>query len=279
MRIMRTQGHEAASGDVGDLQLAGKLVFREYFNNPSATAAAFTEDGWFVTGDRAFIDADGNLNIAGRDKESINLNGIKYFPHEIETALENANIAGLTLSFTVVFSYRPPKSHTEELCVVYHPNFDIDDIAKRVDTARSIVLVVGSFASTRPKHILPLPRNLLHKSALGKISRTKLRACFEEGVYDQYEDSKNTLLKQFKATQREYSSTPTEEAMLAVLRDVVDISEEELGVTDSLFESGMTSIGLFTFKRRIEQDLRLENALAIGILLTTPTIRGIANEL
>lgn len=279
MRIMLTHGHEAASGDVGDLQLAGKLVFREYFNNTTATAASFTEDGWFITGDRAFIDADGNLNIVGREKESININGIKYFPHEIETALENANIAGLTPSFTAVFSYRPPNSHAEELCVVYHPSFDINDIAERLDTARSIVLVVGSFTSTRPKHILPLPRNLLHKSALGKLSRTKLRTCFEDGTYDQYEDSKNPLLKNLKATQREHASTPMEHAISKILQDVADVPEEELGVHDSLFELGVTSTGLFVLKRRIEEYLRLQNTLAVGILLTIPTICGITSEL
>ena len=279
IRIMLSHGQQAASGDIGDLQLAGKVVFKEYFNNATATAASFTEDGWFVTGDRAFMDTNGNLNIAGREKESININGIKYFPHEIETALENANIAGLTPSFTAVFSYRPPISHAEELCVVYHPTFDINDIAERLDTARSIVLIVGSFTSTRPKHILPLPRNLLHKSALGKLSRTKLRTCFEDGTYDHYEDSKNLLLKNLKATQHEHASTPTEHAISTILRDIVDVPEEELGVNDSLFEHGVTSIGLFILKSRIEEYLGLQNTLAVGILLTIPTIRGIASEL
>ena len=278
MRVI-DQGHKAAPNDVGDLQLAGKLVFKEYFNDRTATEASFTEDGWFITGDRAFIDTDGNLNIAGREKESININGIKYFPNEIETALESANIAGLTPTFTAVFSCRPPNSHAEELCVVYHPNFDINDMAKRFDTARSIVLNVGLFTSTRPKHILPLPMNLLHKSALGKLSRSKLRSSFEGGIYDHYEDSKHPLLRTFKATQREHASTPIEHAVLAILQDIVDVHEEELGVNDSLFEFGITSAGLFVLKRRIEEFLGLKNALAVGILLTTPTVRGICNEL
>ena len=219
------------------------------------------------------------MNICGKEKESINLNGIKYFPHEIETALENANIAGITPSLTAVFSSRPHNSHAEELCVVYHPDFDTNDIARRVDTARNIVLVVGSFTSTRPKHILLLPRNLLHKSALGKLSRNQLRACFEEGTYDRYEDSQSPLIQKSKATRREHPSTPTKHAMLAILRDVLDVPEDELGVNDSLFDFGLTSIDLFILKRRLEEYLHIGNVLAIGILLTTPTIRGIANEL
>ena len=111
MRVI-DQGHGAAPNDVGDLQLAGDLVFKEYFNDRTAIAASFTKDSWFITGDRAFIDTDGNLNIAGR------INRIKYFPNEIEMALESANIAGLAFSFTAVFSCRPPNSNAEELCVV-----------------------------------------------------------------------------------------------------------------------------------------------------------------
>lgn len=278
MRIMLTQGHGAALGDVGSTCPESWILY-DTSNNTTATAAIFTEDGWFVTGDRVFIDNDGNLNIDGREKEFININGIKYFPHEIETALENANIAGLTPSYTALFSYRPPNSHAEKLCVVYNPNFDINAIAARVDTARSIVLVVGSFASTRPKQILPLPRTLLHKSALGKLSRTKVRKSFQHGAYDDYEDSKDPLLESFRAKQREHASTPTEHAISAIMRDVADLPEEELGVDDSLFELGVTSTGLFILKRRIEEYLRLESALAVGILLTIPTIRGITSEL
>lgn len=55
--------------------------------------------------------------------------------------------------------------------------------------------------------------------------------------------------------------------------------EEEFGVNDSLFEFGVTSIDLFILKRRIEKYLRLENALLVGILLTTPSTRGITKEL
>ena len=254
-------------------------MFKEYFNNPTATATSFTEDSWFMTGDRAFIDAEGNLNIAGREKETINLNGLKYFPHEIEMALENANIVGITPSFTAIFSCRPLNTHAEELCVVYHPRFDVKDVVARVETARNIGLVVSSFTLTWPKHILPLPRNLLHKSALGKLSRTKLRVSFEEGKYNQYQDSNNPLLKKYKITQRKHPSTPIEQAVFTILQGILDVPGEELGVTDSLFDLGITSTGLFVLKRRIELHLRLGNPLAIGLFLTIPTIRGIANEL
>ena len=69
-----------------------------------------------------------------------------------------------------------------------------------------------------------------------------------------------------------------EHAILAILQAVVDV-HEKLGVNDSLFEFGIRSAGLFVLKRRIEDFLGLRNVLAMGILLSSPTIGGICNEL
>ncbi|GAA3775230.1 AMP-dependent synthetase/ligase [Microbacterium kribbense] len=56
--------------DDGEVQVRGINVFKEYWRNPEATAAAF-EDGWFRTGDIGAFDDDGFLTITGRKKEII----------------------------------------------------------------------------------------------------------------------------------------------------------------------------------------------------------------
>ncbi|QDZ13664.1 AMP-dependent synthetase/ligase [Humibacter ginsenosidimutans] len=56
--------------DDGEILVKGNDVFKEYWNNPEQTAAAF-EDGWFKTGDLGSIDEDGFLSITGRKKEII----------------------------------------------------------------------------------------------------------------------------------------------------------------------------------------------------------------
>ena len=58
-------------GEDGEILCKGDHVFREYNNNPEATAEAFTEDGWFHTGDLGRIDDDGFVYITGRKTELI----------------------------------------------------------------------------------------------------------------------------------------------------------------------------------------------------------------
>lgn len=58
-------------GDDGEVQVAGDMVFRGYWNSEQATATAFTEDGWFRTGDLGNLDGEGYLRITGRRKELI----------------------------------------------------------------------------------------------------------------------------------------------------------------------------------------------------------------
>jgi long-chain acyl-CoA synthetase len=60
-----------AVSDDGEILVKGPHVFRSYRNNPDATAAAFTKDGWFRTGDVGTIDDDGYVAITGRRKELI----------------------------------------------------------------------------------------------------------------------------------------------------------------------------------------------------------------
>jgi long-chain acyl-CoA synthetase len=57
--------------DDGEIEVRGINVFKEYWNNPQATADAFSEGGWFRTGDIGSFDPEGFLTITGRKKEII----------------------------------------------------------------------------------------------------------------------------------------------------------------------------------------------------------------
>lgn len=75
---------------VGEIQARGANITIGYYKNPEATAAAFTPDGWFRTGDLGLLDKDNNIFIRGRIKSMIlNSSGQNIYPEEIEAILAN----------------------------------------------------------------------------------------------------------------------------------------------------------------------------------------------
>lgn len=72
----------------GELWVKGPCVFSGYYKNPEATAEAFTEEGFFRTGDLAMVDRDGTLFLVGRCKSMLlSENGQNIFPEEVEVVL------------------------------------------------------------------------------------------------------------------------------------------------------------------------------------------------
>jgi long-chain acyl-CoA synthetase len=86
VKIVRDDGTEADTDEVGEIWLKGPTVVRGYFGLPEATAASFT-DGWFHTGDLGRLDADGNLYVVDRIKDMIIRGGENIYAAEIEAAL------------------------------------------------------------------------------------------------------------------------------------------------------------------------------------------------
>jgi acyl-CoA synthetase (AMP-forming)/AMP-acid ligase II len=163
-RVQAADG-PADPGQDGEIQVRGPHVFAGYWNDPDATAAAFTPDGWFRTGDIGTVDpATGHLMIRGRTKEMIISGGLNVYPREVEIALEShpsvaeAAVAGV-----------PDERWGERVTawVVLRDGHDLDEEAL-IAHARSVLA-----AYKCPKRVFQraeLPRN-----HLGKIVRSELR--------------------------------------------------------------------------------------------------------
>ena len=81
-------GVEIRIGDNDEIQVKGRTIMRGYLNKPEATAAAFTADGWFRTGDAGSIDANGALTITDRIKDLFKTSNGKYIaPQALESRL------------------------------------------------------------------------------------------------------------------------------------------------------------------------------------------------
>ncbi|MEV8265595.1 long-chain fatty acid--CoA ligase [Microbacterium sp. NPDC077057] len=91
--------------DDGEIEVRGINVFKEYWNNPAATAEAFSDGGWFHTGDIGSFDADGFLTITGRKKEIIvTAGGKNVAPAALEDPIRANPIVGQVV---VVGDQRP----------------------------------------------------------------------------------------------------------------------------------------------------------------------------
>ncbi|HEU0043092.1 class I adenylate-forming enzyme family protein [Sphingomonas sp.] len=87
LAILDEAGKPVATGARGEVGLRTIANFSEYWGKPEATAAAFTADGYFLTGDIGYVDEDGYLFIVDRKKDIIIRGGENISCQEVEAAL------------------------------------------------------------------------------------------------------------------------------------------------------------------------------------------------
>jgi acyl-CoA synthetase (AMP-forming)/AMP-acid ligase II len=87
LRIVDGRGEDLPTGDAGEILVRGVSVMSHYLDDPGATAAVLSPDGWLRTGDIGTRDEDGRLRIVGRSKDLFIVGGFNAYPAEIENAL------------------------------------------------------------------------------------------------------------------------------------------------------------------------------------------------
>ena len=108
---------------VGEVLIRGSMVFKGYYNNPEATRDAFTDDGWFHSGDLGRFDREGHLYIVGRAKDVIVLpSGKNVHPEDVEAHyLRSPMVEELAV---IGVSDEEARSGSEKLAAVVVPNFE-----------------------------------------------------------------------------------------------------------------------------------------------------------
>ncbi len=87
MRLVDADGDGVLVGDSGEIWVRGPNVFKGYWEDPDATAAALTPDGWLRTGDIGVVDDEGYVFLVDRAKDLIIVSGFNVFPAEVEDVL------------------------------------------------------------------------------------------------------------------------------------------------------------------------------------------------
>jgi 4-coumarate--CoA ligase len=158
-------GRDLDAGEEGELWVRGPQVMKGYLNNPEATAAALTGDGWLRSGDIAAYDGDGYLYIRDRLKELIKVKGFQVAPAEVEAELQSC--PGIADAAVVGL----PDEEAGEVPVAFlvraaGATTDVEEIAAHLSSR------LAAFKHPRAIHFV----DAIPKSASGKILRRMLRA-------------------------------------------------------------------------------------------------------
>ena len=175
-------GSELRLADDGEILVRGDTIFAGYYKDPEATAAAFTDDGWFRTGDVGEIDADGFVKITDRKKDLIITAGGKNIaPQNLENALKSSRfvsqaivvgdrrpyvVALITLDEPeVAASGRDPQELVQEL---------VDDVNRdrvRVEQIKRFTIVPREFSQEEGEMTptMKLRRRVIHEHFASEI--------------------------------------------------------------------------------------------------------------
>jgi amino acid adenylation domain-containing protein len=178
MRIVNTENQVVEEETIGQLQVKGASVTSGYYQNPQANQEAFTEDGWFNTGDLGTL-RSGRLTITGRQKDVIIINGLNYYCHEIEAAVEEVD--GVEISYTAACPVRVNASNTDKLAIFF--NSQVADDQTLINLLKEIRTQVVNKIGINPDYLIPVDKEIIPKTAIGKIQRSQLSQRFHIGEF------------------------------------------------------------------------------------------------
>ncbi len=170
---------------VGEVLIRGGVVFAGYYKNPEATADAFTQDGFFKSGDLGKFDKDGHLYIVGRGKDVIVLpSGKNVHPEDLEVHYLKSPLVE-EMAILGVEDSSDGHAGAEKLVAVVVPDFEYLKTAKVANSREAIRYSLDNLGREIPEYqrvrdyiirAEPLPR-----TATRKIKRFELKKEIESG--------------------------------------------------------------------------------------------------
>jgi len=180
MRIADDEQRVLPEETIGRLQLKGDVLTPGYYHNPEANKV-FLADGWFDTGDAGFI-SGGELVLTGRAGAGIIINGANFYNNEIEAVVEQ--IAGIAASFTAACAVRQEGSEGLKLAVFFHAAYENND-AVLLKLLKTIQSQLTKRLGIKADYLIPLDRDSIPKTGIGKIQHKKLIEQFQQGAFQE----------------------------------------------------------------------------------------------
>jgi long-chain acyl-CoA synthetase len=164
IKLLNEEGREVGIGEPGEICAKGPQVMTGYWQKPEANAAAFTDDGYFRTGDIGTFDERGFLKIVDRKKDMVIVSGFNVFPNEIEAV---ATACPGVLECACVGTTDEKTGEAVKLFVVRAPGATLSEAAVTAFCRKELT------AYKVPKYVMFI--DALPKSNVGKILRRELR--------------------------------------------------------------------------------------------------------
>jgi len=177
LRIVDADNEILPECQVGRLQISGATILDRYFANPQANAESFTDDGWFNTGDLAFL-REGTLTLTGREKDLIIVNGANYITSDLESVAEQ--VPGTEVTYVAACGVHDPDHGTDRVVVFFVPAASHPDHS---GTASRIATALAADVGLSPDLVIPVTKDEFPKTASGKIQRAELISALQAGRF------------------------------------------------------------------------------------------------
>ena len=164
VQIRDEEGRVLPTGETGELVVRGPRIMKGYWKDKEKTKKAFTTDGWYRTGDKAYLDEEGYIYLCGRADDMIVRGGENISPEEVENVLYTHP----KIEEAAVIGVPDPEWGTEPMAVV---------VLRKGETATDEEIMeycrakLASFK--RPRYVVFV--NELPKTSTGKVLRRTLR--------------------------------------------------------------------------------------------------------
>jgi acyl-CoA synthetase (AMP-forming)/AMP-acid ligase II/aryl carrier-like protein len=266
VRIAGNDDAPLPAGCIGHILIRGANVTSGYYEEPAVNAATFTAEGFLRTGDLGLM-MDGELYITGRAKEIIFVNGLNYYPHDLENIAIQA--PGMELGKVVVAGVRPPGAETDQLTVfVLHRG----DAAEFAGIAATVSRLINEQAGLEVAQVVPVKR--IPKTTSGKIQRHLLEQQLLDGEFAA-ELADVARHSGGLAPGVSTASGSIEGRLLVICNGV--LAPRTITAQDNLFEIGASSLKLIEIHEQVDRDY--PGLVDLTELFDHPTVADLAKHL
>ncbi|MCK4260461.1 MAG: amino acid adenylation domain-containing protein [Halanaerobiales bacterium] len=252
---------------VGYIQAKGKNVITGYYKNPEANKKSFTEDGWLMTGDVGFM-RNGRVIVTGRAKNIIFVNGVNYFPHDIERVA--LGVTGIEEGKIAVCGITDEKERGEKIIgfVVYDQDKDIKDF---IPLVKNIKKHINKKMGLELVDVVPVKE--IPKTRSGKIQRYKLGSQYKDSVFDELIQKIDFYInEELNNKQVGLPTNSIENILVEIWSEIFGI--EKISIYDHFLDMGGNSLKAASVSYKVHKELNVK--LEIREVFAIPILKDLA---